>query len=473
MRPTLVGPGWHELFQPGTPLAPPCLARVLVVSDIVGALTHIHDNPGAPASHRRHGRVTPRHILIGLDGSASLAHVRFPFSRPLPVQPDLGFLAPEVLDESGPATARSDVFSAGVLLWEALDNGRLFPHRQASAISRLIARQSLPHPRIEDEWAHPLRAIALQALSVDPGKRQRDATELWSQLRDCLPAVDDARTLLASQVQGLLQLSVTDQIRNKPPYWVPERPSAAPSGGSERPPTAAGNQARYSMAPPNSEICIRRAVSAQSDSSSRTRQNSTEHRAGAPQSGVVRTARSHKARRSSQAPKLIHEDKASVESIAVNLPRDLINASLPYLLTSSAPPTTSTPWGLVALAGMAFFAVGAAVALGAVNALRPPAPVTLPAISVTVPNQITPTPALASTPLSTAARTPARSPEAAVSTPINEPPPAAAKSTTTASTIKNRRKSRSSAKRRRKPVSKRPRPSRPPADNLPFAETPF
>ena len=177
-----------------------------VIADIAGALIQIHDNAGLPRPHRRHGRLTPRHLLVGVDGSASLFTAREPFSKLLPPQPDLGYLAPELLTQSGPASQQSDVFSLGVLLWEALDNGRLFPHRRAAAISRLIARRSLPAPRIEEEWAMPLGEVAMKALSQNPDDRYVDATAFWLALREHMPAPDAARQVLSGLAQRALKL---------------------------------------------------------------------------------------------------------------------------------------------------------------------------------------------------------------------------------------------------------------------------
>src|SRR5688572_22618827 len=196
-RPATVGATWLDLFHPGTPSDLSLEARVRVVADVAGALIQIHDNSGMPRQHRCHGRLTPRHLLVGVDGSASLFNAKEPFSKLLPTQPDLGYLAPELLTQSGPANQTSDVFSLGVLLWEALDNGRLFPHRRAAAISRLIARRSLPIPRIEEEWALPLGEVALKALSQNPEERYLDGTAFWLALREHLPPPDAARANLS------------------------------------------------------------------------------------------------------------------------------------------------------------------------------------------------------------------------------------------------------------------------------------
>jgi hypothetical protein len=217
-RPAVVGPAWFDLFHPGTPPSPSPRARLRVVADVVGALTQIHGNSGLPREHRRHGRLTPRHVLIGVDGTASLFDTKQPFSKLLPGQPDLGYLAPELLTQSAPPDQRSDVFSIGVMLWEALDNGRLFPHHRAAAISRLIARKALPPPRVIEEWALPLVDVAQKALAAEPQDRYQSANELWLALREHLPPPDDAREELAQLAQNVLKLSLTGDIRSEPPF---------------------------------------------------------------------------------------------------------------------------------------------------------------------------------------------------------------------------------------------------------------
>jgi hypothetical protein len=217
-RPAVVGPAWFDLFHPGTPPSPSPRARLRVVADVVGALTHIHGNSGLPREHRRHGRLTPRHVLVGVDGTASLFETKQPFSKLLPGQPDLGYLAPELLTQSAPSDQRSDVFSIGVMLWEALDNGRLFPHHRAAAISRLIARKALPPPRVIEEWALPFVDVAQKALAPEPHDRYQSANELWLALREHLPAPDDAREELAQLAQSVLKLSLTGDIRSEPPF---------------------------------------------------------------------------------------------------------------------------------------------------------------------------------------------------------------------------------------------------------------
>ena len=74
-----------------------------------------------------HRDVSPQNVLIGIDGIAKLADfgIAKAFGRQAEettygdVKGKLGYVAPELLD-GYPATPQSDLFSAGVVLWEIL-----------------------------------------------------------------------------------------------------------------------------------------------------------------------------------------------------------------------------------------------------------------------------------------------------------------------------------------------------------------
>lgn len=411
-RPATVGATWLDLFHPGSPSKLSLEARVRVIADIAGALIQIHENSGVPRQHRRHGRLTPRHLLIGVDGSASLFNVKEPFSKLLPAQPDLGYLAPELLTQSGPSNQQSDVFSLGVLLWEALDNGRLFPHRRAAAISRLIARRSLATPRIEEEWALPLADVAMKALANNPEERYPNATSFWLALREHLPSPDNARAALSRLAQRALKLELTTEIREAPPYLVasrllintsapPERssildgtPTPEPSAryslqpepsrrqrGASRPPTSPpSDDPAFSISDtpaPSSELGRALAgdrVSPVPDTPTLSARalslRDTELTPRSSLSAASATARSADERvRSTPPPSVRAASDPPVSTLHVNLPRDLVDASLPFYV-SSQPAPRPFPWGPLTLAALMFFAVGAAVAFGAVTALR-------------------------------------------------------------------------------------------------------
>lgn len=393
-----------DLFHPGTPSKLCLEARVRVIADIAGALVQIHENSGVPRQHRRHGRLTPRHLLIGVDGSASLFNTKEPFSKLLPAQPDLGYLAPELLTQAGPSNQQSDVFSLGVLLWEALDNGRLFPHRRAAAISRLIARRSLPTPRIEDEWALPLAEVAMKSLASDPEERYPNATSFWLALREHLPPPDNARAVLSRLVQRALKLELTTEIRDSRPYLMPSpllhTTTLPPDHSSllDNSPSSEGS-ARYSLHPePSSRqrVASRPPTSPPSDDTAwlisdippsspaladdraspvpaarvlgAHRDSEVAPRSSASRASVTPRSANELAR-STPLPSARPSSHPPVSTLHVNLPRDLVDASLPFYV-SSQPAPRPFPWGSLTFAALIFFGVGAAVAFSAVTALR-------------------------------------------------------------------------------------------------------
>ena len=454
-RPATVGSTWQDLFHPGTPSLLSTDARVRVVADIAGALIHIHDNPGLPRPHRRHGRLTPRHLLVGVDGSASLFTAREPFSKLLPPQPDLGYLAPELLTQSGPATQQSDVFSLGVLLWEALDNGRLFPHRRAAAISRLIARRSMPGPRIEEEWALPLGEVAMKALSQDPADRHADAMAFWLALREHLPPPDAARSSLSRLAQGALKLELTTDIRDNPPY-VGAASALSRSQASSTDADAEDAPARYSLrpepstrrtglsmpvpraedpawalsdVPPRSSELDLEPVVARESGPAPARPHTqpaprSEAAAAMPRPSAPAPRPSAPAPRSSAAPASVRpEADAAISTLHVNLPRELIDASLPYYLPTPSVPRPF-PWGALSFSALIFFGVGAAVAFGAVTALRAPVQIERApaATEAPAPPPAVPAPAASST-ATGSAPAPMTAPAAPVP-PLADPPPA-------------------------------------------------
>jgi hypothetical protein len=394
-RPAAVGTTWLDLFHPGSPSELTLEARVRVIADVTGALIQIHENSGIPRQHRRHGRLTPRHVLVTVDGSACLFHVKEPFSRLLPPQPDLGYLAPELLTQSASANQQCDIFSLGVLLWEALDNGRLFPHRRAAAISRLSSR-SLPSPRASEEWALPLCDVALRALAHDPAERYADATAFWLALREHLPSPDGARAALARLVQRELKLELTSEIRDVPPYLTR---GLAPIGS--RPPDAldlAGlepDSARYSMRPEPSSRRLSGGVppsilpdtqnpawllSDPPPTSSRPRSAVVERVSVVPETKLSeKPPESQLSERApvSRGPEGLERGGASrapaaepaLSALRVSLQRDLADGSMPFFV-GSQPTARPFPWGALSFAALIFFGVGAAVAFGAVSALR-------------------------------------------------------------------------------------------------------
>jgi serine/threonine-protein kinase len=116
-----------------------------------------------------HGHVSPQHIYVDEHGTARLV----PLLNGVKVE-DAGYTAPERL-VGGAVDARADVFSVGVMLWEALAGKRLFP-RGLSRTNELKAPPIRLSP--DARWAQPLCALAERAIALDPSVRFASALEL-------------------------------------------------------------------------------------------------------------------------------------------------------------------------------------------------------------------------------------------------------------------------------------------------------
>jgi serine/threonine-protein kinase len=150
------------------------VVRLLI--DVLSGLSALHEvvSDGEPFAH---GCISPQHIYIDEHGTARLVPLlpaHFSANAKLARS---GYLAPERL-LGKPATAASDVFSVGVMLWEALAGKRLSAD---GSLSCVLAPGSAPPPiRLAPHlrWAEPLCAIAERAIALDPAARFVSALEL-------------------------------------------------------------------------------------------------------------------------------------------------------------------------------------------------------------------------------------------------------------------------------------------------------
>jgi serine/threonine protein kinase len=90
----------------------------------------------------------------------------------------LPYMAPEQL-HGLPADARSDVYSAGAVLYELATGTRAFPERHdLEVIDAVLRRPVVPPRQLRPELSESLNACILKALDKDPSRRQQSAAEL-------------------------------------------------------------------------------------------------------------------------------------------------------------------------------------------------------------------------------------------------------------------------------------------------------
>ncbi|MBV9281972.1 MAG: serine/threonine protein kinase, partial [Chloroflexi bacterium] len=159
-----------------------------ITSDVLGALAAAHS---AGIVHRD---VKPGNILIAADGSVKVSDFGIAKADPLlggdvasstmtgQVLGTPSYLAPERL-AGRPATARSDLWSLGVVCWEALAGRRAYPEGSALAVAMAVMNNDLApvasvRPDVDDGLA----------LAID-GALRRDPEARWASamsMRDAL-----------------------------------------------------------------------------------------------------------------------------------------------------------------------------------------------------------------------------------------------------------------------------------------------
>jgi eukaryotic-like serine/threonine-protein kinase len=170
-----------------------------VVSAIIGdALQGLHaaheakDERGAPL-HVIHRDVSLQNVIVGVDGVARVldfgiakAAGRAQTTREGQVKGKLGYLAPEQLRQK--AERASDLYAAGVCLWEALTLRRLFAGDNESAvIAKIMAGLAPPPSKHVEGLPAALDAVALRALRRDPRERFATAREMAIALAAAAP----------------------------------------------------------------------------------------------------------------------------------------------------------------------------------------------------------------------------------------------------------------------------------------------
>ena len=171
---------WFELPS-GRGFAGYGLGRALrMLLDVLRGLTALHDTFTATGNGFAHGEVALPQFRVDNEGVCRLVPLTARHFSGAAYAPEaLGHVAPERLLGEG-VDARSDVFSAGVLLWEALAGRRLFSEATGEAIIDRLMGEKLQMPQLPPElaWAIPLKSVAARALSVDPYQRFADCAEL-------------------------------------------------------------------------------------------------------------------------------------------------------------------------------------------------------------------------------------------------------------------------------------------------------
>lgn len=190
-----------------------------VIADVAAALGAAHaqvDEEGRP-DPVVHRDVSPHNVLLSTAGAVKLtdfglAKIKASDGATAPgtVKGKLGYHSPEQL-RSLPADSRSDVFSAGVLLWELLAGRRLFRRDNIADTFRATLQEQIPQI---PERALPagIEEVLSRTLHRDPSARYRDGAELATELEEAVALSLGAATpaLLARWLKDFVERAVRE-----------------------------------------------------------------------------------------------------------------------------------------------------------------------------------------------------------------------------------------------------------------------
>ncbi|MCK6548486.1 protein kinase [Myxococcota bacterium] len=214
---------------------PPWLA-VHIVTEVLEALAFAYDLVDANGRRRNvvHRDVTPANVFVSPVGDVKLGDFglakdgsRPDTWAPLEAHGSPAYMAPE-LHAGTLADHRSDLFAAGVILWEGLTGRRLFDAPTVPEMKSLVWRA----PRIAPSELAPdvpaeLDPIVLSTLEIDPERRPRSARELSLALRDVLTRMNGSRQIIDVRTLVGRILSTSPRGRLEVPS-APQPPSASP-----------------------------------------------------------------------------------------------------------------------------------------------------------------------------------------------------------------------------------------------------
>lgn len=168
---------------------------VRIVADAAAGLQAAHDlrNPEGRALNVVHRDVSPQNILISYDGHVKVVDFGIAYAAEKISQTSSGtvkgkmaYMSPEQAT-SRKLDRRSDIFSLGIVLWEAVCLKRLFKEEtDAATLYRVIEAQA-PKPRsVRPDLPVELEKVIMKALSKDADDRYETCGEFEEALEKVL-----------------------------------------------------------------------------------------------------------------------------------------------------------------------------------------------------------------------------------------------------------------------------------------------
>lgn len=214
---------------------PPILKAIDLMCQVLDALDF---------AHRRgvvHRDITPANIIISSDGVVKLTDFGLAKSqRDVQLTREgiavgsVHYMSPEQVRGQQELDNRSDLYSAGAVLYEMLCRQRVFDATDGFAIMRAhVEKQPIPPAQYNKEIPQSLNDLVLRALAKDPIQRFRAAGEFKQGLERCKAEIEKAKQARAEarrqhkeskeQDAAVSQVRSTEEKPKESPAPVPTR----------------------------------------------------------------------------------------------------------------------------------------------------------------------------------------------------------------------------------------------------------
>jgi serine/threonine-protein kinase len=247
----------------------PVAAALHIARDLCEALQHVHElEDGSGPMGLIHRDLSPDNVIVSTSGTAKVIDfgAARATSRTPPSQLFVGryrYAAPERVRHEG-EDGRSDVYSAGIVLYECLTGMRPFNGSDAEVVKAVVASRgcdprgrvpSLPgnvaelvkkatayDPRDRFGSAREMgAAIARALLQIGASSKERDVTAALSALldaegksRESEAVPQPVESTNPSDSDAVLALSEVEMLEASGPIRAPEAPTLVPEGDTER-----------------------------------------------------------------------------------------------------------------------------------------------------------------------------------------------------------------------------------------------
>jgi eukaryotic-like serine/threonine-protein kinase len=195
---------------------------LFIARELANGLAYAHRRTTADGAslHLVHCDISPPNVLVSFEGETKVIDFGIAKSamRGTATDPKIGFgkfgyMAPEQLIRGGVVDHRTDLYAAGVVLFELLTGTRLYeagPEPDYRALAKKVARGEHALPSEIDPSLEPYDDLVATALRPKPDDRYQSAAEFRDAIQQCLVAVNP--TISTDQLGAYMRELFADEM---------------------------------------------------------------------------------------------------------------------------------------------------------------------------------------------------------------------------------------------------------------------